>query len=154
MTWKCGVDVLAFGATKNGALGVEAIVSFDPALTEALHFRRKRSGHLASKMRFLAAQMDAYLEDGLWLRNAAHANAMAARLAAGFGAIPSVRILASPQANMFFARLPPPLGPALRAEGFRFYDDRRDPATVRLVTSFATTPQAVDTFIEAARRLA
>src|SRR5690606_30773414 len=83
MTWKAGVDVLSFGATKNGALAAEAVVFFDPGRAADFAFRRKRSGHLFSKMRFLSAQLEAYLADGLWLRNAAHANAMAARLASG-----------------------------------------------------------------------
>jgi threonine aldolase len=154
MTWKVGVEILSFGATKNGALGVEAIVCFDPALTEALHFRRKRAGHLASKMRFLAAQMDAYLEGDLWLRNARHANAMAARLAAGLGSLSWLELAGAPCANILFVRMPEPVRRALLERGFWFYPDRRDPRAVRLVTSFATTPEAVDAFVDAARRFA
>ena len=82
-TWRAGVDVLSLGATKNGALAAEAVVVFDPALAAGLAERRKRAGHLLSKMRFLSAQLVAMLEDGRWLRHAAHANAMADRLAAG-----------------------------------------------------------------------
>jgi Threonine aldolase len=88
ITWRAGVDILSFGATKNGALAAEAVVIFDKALAAEFAFRRKRAGHLFSKMRFLSAQLDAYLEGGLWLRNAGHANAMANRLAEGLGRIP------------------------------------------------------------------
>ena len=83
-TWRAGVDVLSFGATKNGALAAEAIVVFDPGLAATIAYRRKRAGHLLSKLRFLSAQLEAYLADDLWLANARHANAMAARAAAGF----------------------------------------------------------------------
>jgi threonine aldolase len=144
--------VLSFGATKNGALGVEALVCFDPALREALHFRRKRAGHLASKMRFLAAQMEAYLEHDLWLRNARHANEMAARLAAGVASIARMELVGVPSANILFVRMPAAAREALLDQGFWFYADRRDPAAIRLVTSFATTVAAVDAFIAALQR--
>jgi threonine aldolase len=150
MTWRAGVDVLSFGATKDGALGVEAIVCFDPALTQSLHFRRKRGGHLASKMRFLAVQMEAWLEDDLWLRNARHANAMASRLAKGLTALPRVELVDPVEANLLFVRLPAEVARGLLERGFRFYPDRRDARAVRLVTSFRTSPEAVDAFVTAA----
>jgi threonine aldolase len=153
MTWKAGVDILSFGATKNGALGVEAIVLFDPARTSELAFRRKRGGHLASKMRFLAAQMDAYLADDLWLANARHANAMAARLSAGLAGIAGVEIQGVVEANMLFVRLPAPMCKGLLAQGFRFYTERWGAGVVRLVTSFATSESDVDRLVEAARAL-
>ena len=90
LTWRAGVDVLSFGATKNGAMAAEAVVFFDPAKAATMGWRRKRAAQLWSKHRFLAAQMDAYLADGLWLACARHANAMAARLADGLAAIPGV----------------------------------------------------------------
>jgi len=92
MTWKAGVDVLSLGATKNGTLGVDAIVLFRQELASALAFRRKRAGHLSSKMRFLAAQIDAYFTNDLWLRNARHANAMAKALALGLKSIPGIEV--------------------------------------------------------------
>jgi threonine aldolase len=90
MSWKLGVDVLSFGATKNGAMTAYAIVSFDPALATELAYRHKRGGQLTSKMRFQTAQLDAYLSDDLWLNNALHANQMlssvkAKRVARGHG---------------------------------------------------------------------
>lgn len=154
MTWKAGVDILSFGATKNGAMGVEAIVLFDPARAGELAFRRKRGGHLSSKMRFLAAQMDAYLADDLWLTNARHANAMAARLRDGLAGIAGVEIQGVVEANMLFARLPAPMCEGLLAQGFRFYTERWGEGVVRLVTSFATSEGDVDRLIGAARALA
>ncbi|WP_371348243.1 low specificity L-threonine aldolase [Ancylobacter sp. IITR112] len=153
MTWKAGVDILCFGATKNGAMGVEAIVLFDPARAGELAFRRKRGGHLTSKMRFLAAQMDAYLDGDLWLANARHANAMAARLASGLAGIAGVELEGRVEANMLFARLPPAMCEGLLAQGFRFYTDRWGAGVVRLVTSFATSEADVDRLLAAARAL-
>ena len=83
MTWQAGVDILSFGATKNGALAAEAVVFFKPELVRDFEFRRKRGGHLFSKMRFLSVQLQAYLENDLWRHNAQHANRLAKRLAAG-----------------------------------------------------------------------
>lgn len=88
LTWRAGVDVLSLGATKNGAMAAEAVVFFDRERADRFQFRRKRSGHLFSKMRFLSAQLDAYLADGLWLANAGQANAMASRLAEGLSGLP------------------------------------------------------------------
>ena len=155
-SWKAGVDALAFGATKNGALAAEAVLIFKPELAETFAFRRKRGGHLFSKMRFLSAQLEAYLADDLWLRNAAHANAMAARLAAGLAALPGARLLYPVQANEIFARLPAALIDGLEAEGFAFYRWGTPPAdsAVRLVTAFDTPEADVETFLAAARRLA
>ena len=92
MTWKAGVDALSFGATKNGAIACEAVVFFDPERAKTFGFQRKRGGHLLSKGRFLGAQMEAYLNGGLWLRLAAQANASAAKLAAGLAATPKFRL--------------------------------------------------------------
>lgn len=123
-TWKAGIDVLSFGATKNGAMTADAIVSFDPALAAELAFRSKRAGQLASRMRFHAAQLDAYLTDGLWLRNARRANAMATRLGDGLKAVPGTELLRSPQANILFCRLPRQTIEGLLSEGYTFYHDR------------------------------
>jgi threonine aldolase len=153
ITWRAGVDMLSFGATKNGALNAEAIVVFDDALAAQLPFLRKRAGHLLSKMRFVAAQMQAYLADDLWLANARHANAMAARLAQGLAGIRGVELAAPAQANILFVRLPDALAAGLRELGFDFYGDRWGPGVVRLVTSFGTTDGMVDAMIAAARNI-
>ncbi|MFF3332953.1 threonine aldolase family protein [Streptomyces sp. NPDC002888] len=152
LTWRAGIDLLSFGATKNGTMTADAIVVFDPSLTAELAFRAKRAGQLASKMRFHAAQLDAYLTDDLWLRNAAQANAMAARLQDGLKAIPEVGLLGAADANILFCRLPQQVTEGLLADGYAFYHDRWEPGVVRFVTSFATTPQDVDHLLAAVRR--
>ena len=120
-TWRAGVDALSFGATKNGALAAEAVLFFRAGLSDGFRFRRKRGGHLFSKMRFLSAQLDAYLEDDLWLTHARHANAMATRLAAGLGAIEMVEFVYPVEANELFVSLPARIRDGLAADGFVFY---------------------------------
>lgn len=155
ITWQAGVDVLSFGATKNGALAAEVVVFFDPALAESFGYRRKRAGHLISKMRFVSAQLDAYFENGLWLKLAAHANAMAQRLLGGLKLIPGVHLLYPVEANEIFIRLPIEIVAGLRAAGFDFYDwPGAAPGTIRLVTSFQTEAGAVEAFIKTANSLA
>ena len=154
-TWRRGVDVLSLGATKNGALAAEAVVLFDPALAAEFEFRRKRAGHLWSKMRFLSAQLLAYLTDDLWLRNARQANAMASRLAAGLAAVPGVRLVQPVEANELFVVLPEPVSARLRAASFGFYDwpapSHSSGPVYRLVTSYDTQTSDVDGFLAAAR---
>ncbi len=106
MSWKAGVDAVSFGGTKNGCLGVEAVVVFDPAVGRELELRRKRAGHLWSKHRYLAAQMLAYATDGLWLEMARSANAACRALVAALGDVPGARIAHPPAGNMIFADLP------------------------------------------------
>ncbi len=155
MTWRAGVDVLSFGATKNGAWAAEAIVVFAPALAAEMAYRRKRAGHLLSKMRFVSVQLEAYLTDELWLRNAAHANAMAQRLAQGLGATPGAELVHPVDGNQLFVRLPGTTIEALIADGFMFY---RWPETVvgstviRLVTAFDTGEADIAAFVDAATR--
>ncbi|WP_027816312.1 threonine aldolase family protein [Paraburkholderia bannensis] len=151
MTWKAGVHALSLGATKNGVLAAEAILLFDRSLATELAYRRKRAGHLFSKMRFLAAQIDAYLSDDLWLRNARQANAAALRLTQGLAALDGAEILGAPTANIVFCRLPQPLIDALLDAGVRFYHDRWGQGVVRFVTAFSTTFEDVDYLLEKAR---
>ena len=156
-TWKAGVDVLSFGATKGGAMAAEAIVFFDPARGADMAARRKRGGHLVSKHRFVAAQMEAYLADDLWLNLARHANAMADRLSQGLTAAGYAPIWPV-EANEVFATLPKTICARLKADGAGFYEwpadnspkgplAAPDASLVRLVTSFATTAAEVDQFI-------
>ena len=153
ITWRAGIDILSFGATKNGALAAEAVVIFDKALAAEFAFRRKRAGHLFSKMRFLSAQLDAYLEDGLWLKNARHANAMAKRLAEGLARTPGARLAHPVEANEIFVDLPEHAIRGLLADGFQFYrwlgEDR---TLLRLVTAFDTREADVAAFIAAVER--
>jgi threonine aldolase len=118
VTWRAGVDVLSFGATKNGALGAEAVVFFDPPLVKDFELRRKRSGHLLSKSRYVSAQLLAYVETGVWRRNAARANAFAQRIARAAG----TALLYPVEANEVFLRLGEEGKRTLRAAGFEFYD--------------------------------
>ena len=161
MSWKAGVDVLSLGATKNGALACEAVIFFDKSKADSFPFRRKRGGHTLSKGRLLGAQMLAYLEDGRWLKTAAHANAMAARLEARLRALPGARVAFARQAHEVFAILPTAAHERLQRAGARYHPwtsralepaDRPQPGEtfVRLICSFATTAGEVDAFLAAA----
>lgn len=161
MSWKAGVDVLSFGATKNGALACEAVIFFDPERAENFAYRRKRGGHTLSKGRLLGAQMDAYLKDGLWLDLARKANARAAELEAGLAALPGVRLPWRREINEVFAILPKPMHERMVAAGARYHPwtpralepaerPGADEIFVRLIPSFATAPEAVATLIAAA----
>jgi len=158
LTWRAGVDVMSFGATKNGALAAEAVIFFDPALAEGFERRRKRGGQLWSKMRFLSAQLEAYLAGDLWLRNAAQANRMALRLADGLAALQGVEIVQNVQANEVFASMPPAFSTALAQEGARFYDwipvEGRAAPVARLVAAFSTSEAEVEKFLALARKCA
>ncbi len=151
VTWKAGVDIMSFGGTKNGCLAAEAIVVFEPGRWPDLPVSRQRAGQTLSKARFAAAQFEGYLADGNWLKTAAHANAMARRLALGIAANGGARIGWDADANAVFAVLPKTRIAALRAAGAMFHPwSARDVATgpeeqlVRLVTSFATTREEVE----------
>lgn len=151
MTWKSGIDVVSFGGTKNGCLGVEAVVIFDPAKAWEFELRRKRGGHLFSKHRFLSAQMDAYLTDDLWLRLASHANQMGARLAAGITALPGATLQHPAQANMLFPEWQIGTHDRAEAQGAAYY---RMPApegreAARLVASWSTSESDVDDLLAA-----
>ena len=154
ISWRAGIDVLSFGASKNGALAAEAIVVFDPAIAATVAFRRKRGGHLFAKARLLAAQFDAYLADGLWLRLAAHANAMAARLGAGLAALPGAGLTHPVTTNQVFVDLPESVIAGLERAGFLFYRwGAADSTRLRLVTAFNTRIEDVDALVAEARRL-
>jgi threonine aldolase len=157
-TWKSGVDVLSLGATKNGALCAEAVVFFNTALAQDVERRRKRAGHLWSKMRFLSAQLLGYLENDHWLANARHANAMAGKLSRGLAGLPGSHLLQAVDANELFIDLPAQTIDALEHQGFKFYRWPAPAGTsgvlIRLVTSYATQEAHVDKFIAAAHAAA
>jgi threonine aldolase len=156
-TWKAGVEALSFGATKNGALAAEAVVFFEPARAADFAYRRKRGGHLFSKMRFLSAQLEAYLADDLWLRNARHANALAARLGEGLGGLPGVALSHPVEANEVFAWMPEAMIRGLEAADFGVYrwgPPGEDGGEVRLVTAFNSRPEDVEALIAKAGELA
>lgn len=157
-TTDVGVDVLTFGGTKNGALAAEVIVVLNAGASDGLIYLRKHQMQLASKMRFVSAQLLALLDGDLYLRNARQANAMAARLRSGLesgiadGTVRGIEFTQETQANAVFATLPPGLADQLR-EQFRFYDWDASTGEVRWVCSFDTQPEDVDTFIAEAARL-
>ncbi|MCR8722940.1 threonine aldolase family protein [Frigidibacter sp. ROC022] len=158
MSWKAGVDAVSFGGTKSGCMGVEAVVFFDPARAEEFEFRRKRGGHLFSKHRYLSAQMAAYLEDDLWRSLAAQANAACQRLAQALKQMPDVRFSHDTPANIIFASWPRGLHEKLKAAGAHYHlysgsetgpEDEMQEA--RLVTSWSTSEEDVDRFLEVMR---
>ena len=159
MTWRAGVDVLSFGGTKNGCMGVEAVVLFDPKLAWEFELRRKRGAHLFSKHRFLSAQMAAYLEQGLWLDLARRANAANARLAEGLRGIEGTRHLHDPQANISFAGWSRAGHQRLHAANAQYYvwegslegADPTEELTARMVCDWSTTDENVDRFLDLVR---
>ncbi len=154
MSWKAGIDIVTFGGTKNGCLGVEAVVFFDPAKAWEFELRRKRAGHLFSKNRFLSAQMQAYLTDDLWRVNGVRANATCAKLAQGLRQIPDVTLLFEPQVNMIFAQLPRAVDERARAngaiyylEGFETTRSDEDMVVARFVCDWRKTDEDVAAFL-------
>ncbi|MBV9382403.1 MAG: threonine aldolase [Streptosporangiaceae bacterium] len=140
-------DAVSFGGTKNGAMGAEALVVMRQDDAARVPYLRKQHMQLASKMRFLAAQFIALLTDDLWLRNASHANAMAARLAAGLAELPGVEVVHPVETDAVFARLSPQHIDALRREWmFHVWDEAT--SVVRWMTAFDTQPSDVDAFLE------
>jgi threonine aldolase len=150
LTKDVGVDILSFGGTKNGALGCEAVVFLNPELATGFDYLRKQALQLGSKMRFLAAQFEALLSDGLWLRCARHANAMASRLASAIGALPDVTVTHPVQTNAVFATLPREATTALQ-QRFAFYVWDERTGEVRWMCSWDTTEEDVDEFVDAVR---
>ena len=146
----CGVDILSFGGTKNGMLMGESVVVLNPALAGDVKYRRKQMTQLASKMRYTAAQFDAYLSTGLWQRNAAHSNDMARRLEEEVRRVPGVEVIYPVQANGVFARLPRQAWQRLQQDFF-FYDWDYDHDEVRWMCSFDTTEEDIAAFADALR---
>jgi threonine aldolase len=149
-TWKSGVDVLSFGITKNGAMAAEAVVFFDAALAQDFAYRRKRGGHLFSKGRFASAQFEAQLTDGLWLKLAGHANAVASRIGQALDGIQDVSLLHPVEANELFVLMPEAVIDRLEAAGFQFYRwETAEGPCIRLVTAFDTEAGHADGLIAA-----
>jgi threonine aldolase len=149
-TWRSGVDIMSFGATKNGGALCDAIVVFSSDLADGLAVQLRRAGQVWSKMRFAAAQLIAYIENGLWLDMARASNATAARIAAGVRDIPALRLVAPVEANEIFLELPGAAMDALEADGFHFY--RRSNSLARFVCRFDTTGAEADALTAALGR--
>lgn len=161
MTWKSGVDVLSFGGTKNGCWCAEAIIFFDPEKAKEVPFLRKRSAQLFSKSRFISAQLDAYLDNDLWLDLARHSNAMADSLRSGLSASNRARLAWETNSNEVFAVIPVETMRIAHEKGAKFYDwmepkhmanpVQQGEILIRLVTSFATKAEDVDQFLAIVR---
>jgi threonine aldolase len=144
LTWRAGVDILSFGATKNGTINAEAIVVFDNALAGRIPYLMKRGGQVLSKARFVSAQLDRYLADELWLQRAALANANASTLASRLSLLPGVSLVAPVEINMIFLRMPDSAVRALDAGPFSFYKLGRD---IRLVCRHDQEPEGMDALV-------
>lgn len=152
MTADAGVDVLSFGGTKNGMMYGEAVIFFDPSLSEDFKYIRKQGMQLASKMRFIAAQFEAYLTNDLWRKNAEHANKMARILADAVAQFPEIKITQKVEANGVFAKVPGELIPVLQKEFF-FYVWDEATSEVRWMTSFDTTEEDIKRFVEVLKKV-
>jgi threonine aldolase len=151
LTWRAGVDALSFGATKNGCWAAEAVVFFDPARAAGFEYRRKRAGHLVSKQRLISAQLAAYCADEVWLANARHANACAARLGDELVRRAGARLAHPLQANEVFVHLAPKVARAMQAAGVGFHDwPASGPDVYRLVCAFDTDPAEVERAVDVA----
>jgi threonine aldolase len=150
LSWRAGIDILSFGATKNGGALTDAIVVFSPELADGLAVQLRRAGQVWSKMRFASAQLMAYIENGLWLRLATQSNRAAARIAAGIEGVAGVTLVAPVEANEIFLELPAGAMDALEADGFQFY--RRSATLARFVCRFDVTDTEADALVASLRR--
>jgi threonine aldolase len=150
MSWRSGVDILSFGATKNGGALCDAIVVFNPDLADGLAVQLRRAGQVWSKMRFASAQLMAYVENGLWLKLAQASNAAASRIAAGIAEVAGLRLIAPVEANELFLEASSAVIDALDEGGFQFY--RRSPTLARLVCRFDVTNSEADALVVALKR--
>ena len=158
MTWKAGIDVVSFGGTKNGLMGVEGVIFFDPQKAWEFELRRKRAAHLFSKHRYLSAQMLAYLQNDLWIELAGKANKAASRLISGLREIEKVEFLVEPKANLIFVKMPAYMHRKAFAKGLEYYtwseidgvsDDT--PVVARFVVDWSRSLNAIDKFLEIMR---
>ena len=149
-TWRSGIDIMSFGATKNGGALCDAIVVFAPDIADVVAVQLRRAGQVWSKMRYASAQLIAYVENGLWLDMARASNAIAARIAGGLHDMPGARLLAPVEANEIFLELPGTSMDALEADGFQFY--RRSQSLARFVCRFDTTEAEADALVASLRR--
>ena len=147
MTWKSGIDVLSFGATKNGCFAAEAIIFFNKDLVGNLPFLMKRAGHLLSKMRFVSAQLDAYLSNEVWLKNARHANAMGKKLSQGLQLNKNIKLAYPTDANEVFVKIPKNIIDQFNSHGYKINDEEWENKAVRLVAAWNTDPSDVDSFL-------
>ncbi len=146
-TWKLGIDVLTFGGTKNGCMDAEAIIFFNPSEVNNFQYLQKRSGQLLSKTRFLSSQLDAYITDGLWLRNATHANDMARKLSEKLSKINSFELTYPTESNEIFIKMPKNIQDHLNNEGYSAIPDDMFDGSVRFVTAWNTNLNDIENLI-------
>jgi len=148
MTWRSGVDVLTLGGTKNGCLAAEAIIFFKPEMVGNFPFLHKRSGQLLSKMRFISSQLNAYISDDVWTRNAGHANAMAKILSEGLNAFSNINLAYPTESNEVFVHLPRDVIDYLNNSGYDINEEELDGKAVRFVTAWNTDPVDVSNLLD------
>jgi threonine aldolase len=154
VTWRAGIDILSLGATKNGGLGAEAVVAFDPVVAERLRAKQLLLGHEPSKMRFLSAQLIAWLENDGWRARAAHANSAARALAKRLSAIPGIEIIQPVEANLIFTAISSDVQSRLDASGYFVYPMQMfGENVVRFATSWATTDEAIYALLAALSKM-
>ena len=148
MTWKSGVDVLTLGGTKNGCLAAEAVVFFKPEMVGNFPFLHKRSGQLLSKMRFISSQLEAYLTNDVWLRNARHANAMAKILSEGLNSFANIKLAYPTQSNEVFVHLPRDVIDYLNSAGYDINEEELDGKAVRFVTAWNSEVKDINDLLD------
>lgn len=151
MTWKAGIDALSFGATKNGAMGADPVVLFDPSLEARARAMRKRGGHTLSKMRYISAQVRGYLQDDHWLDNAHNANTVAATIAKGISDLPLFELIAPVQGNQLFIKAPSELLDSLEKGGALIY--RLKPDLIRMVCAWNQSLKVAEHFVQLCQHL-
>ena len=154
LTWKAGIDLMSFGATKNGAMMAEALLVFDSSLAVQLGRRRKRAGHLLSKMRYVSTQLDACLGDDRWLKWAANANTQATRLSVGLADMPGIELLHPVQANEVFVRMDDKISDGLYQADFQFHLWPGTQDIFRLVCTWCSKDEEIDALLSKASELA
>ena len=148
MTWKSGVDVLTLGGTKNGCLAAEAIIFFKPEMVGNFPFLHKRSGQLLSKMRFISSQLNAYVSDEVWIRNASHANAMAKILSKGLNTFSNINLAYPTESNEVFVHLPRDVIDYLNNAGYDINEEELDGKAVRFVTAWNTDQNDINNLLD------
>ena len=152
MTWKSGIDVLSFGATKNGCLAAEAIIFFNKDLVGDIAFLMKRAGHLLSKMSFVSAQLNAYISNDVWLKNARHANEMGKKISEGLNQHSEINLTYPTEANEVFAKFPKQIIEYLNSKGYQMNEEELNGKSVRLVAAWNTSQSDVDELLETIKK--
>ena len=152
MTWKSGIDVLSFGATKNGCLAAEAIIFFNKDLVGNIAFLMKRAVHLLSKMSFVSAQLNAYISNDVWVKNARHANEMGKKISEGLNQHSEINLTYPTEANEVFAKFPKQIIEYLNSKGYQMNEEELNGKSVRLVAAWNTSQSDIDELLETIKK--